>query len=528
MTTATPIAHASPGWLRWTWLVPAGFLAIFLGVPLVSLAVEVVSPDTAGYLTDPLPWRIAALAAGQALLSTALALTLGLPLANVLNRYRFPGRRWALALATVPFVLPTVVVALAFRALLGSTLGAGLAIVVLAHAYLNLAVVVRIVGARWMTIDPRYEVVARTLGADRWTAFRTVTLPALAPAIASAAAIVFVFSFTSLGIVLLLGDAGTRTLESLVLRQTSVLLDFQGAAVSAAIQAVVVGSVLLWAARQRSGTGSLRGMHMIRARGAGRVVVGVVVVATCVIVLAPVAALVWSSLRSSSGWTLTWWASVFGGGGIDPGSTRIGSPLAALTRSLGYALITGVVAAIVGGLAAVSVLSGRLGRAFALATALPLGISAATVGLGTLLAYGREPLDLRTTGLLVPMAHALIAVPLVVAVAMPTLRAADRRLVTVAATLRARPSRAWWTGYGPTLRTVMIAAGGLACAVSLGEFGAASFLARADGPTVPLVIARLLGRPGEASFGVAAVMAVLLVIMTTTLVAAVDRGGRRT
>ncbi|MGA1147276.1 MAG: ABC transporter permease subunit, partial [Candidatus Nanopelagicales bacterium] len=186
----TPSAHAFPAWLRWTWLVPAGFLAVFLGVPLLSLAIEVLSPDTAGYLTDPLPWRVAALATGQALLSTALALTLGLPLANVLNRYRFPGRRWALALATVPFVLPTVVVALAFRALFGSALGAGLAIVVLAHAYLNLAVVVRIVGARWMTIDPRYQLVARTLGADRWTAFRTVTLPALAPAIASAAAIV--------------------------------------------------------------------------------------------------------------------------------------------------------------------------------------------------------------------------------------------------------------------------------------------------------------------------------------------------
>ncbi|MCP4835020.1 MAG: ABC transporter permease subunit, partial [Phycisphaera sp.] len=180
-----------------------------------------------------------------------------------------------------------------------------------------------------------------------------------------------------------------------------------------------------------------------------------------------------------------------------------------------------------GGLAAMSVLAHRLGRAFALATALPLGISAATLGLGTMLAYGRPPVDLRATGLLIPIAHALIAVPLVVAVATPTLRSTDSRLVTVAATLGARPSRAWWTGYGPTLRTVMIAAGGLACAVSLGEFGAASFLARADGPTVPLVIARLLGRPGEASFGVAAAMAVVLVVMTTTLVAAVDRGGRR-
>lgn len=520
----------APGWLRWAWLAPAAFIVAFLLVPLASLLSQVLSGETLGYLTDPLPWRVAGLATAQALTSTALSLIIGLPMANVLTRYRFPGRRWALALATVPFVLPTVVVALAFRALFGSSLGSGFVIVVLAHAYLNMAVVVRIVGARWSTIDPRLEVAARTLGAKRWAAFRTVTLPTLGPSIASAAAIVFVFSFTSLGIVLLLGDSNTRTLEALVLRQTSILLDFNGAAVSAAIQAIVVGSVLLWAARQSNAVagGAVRTFRLRRPTGAGRWAVGVVVAVTVVIVLAPVSSLLWASVNSSSGLTSTWWSILVGAETIDAGSTRIGSPLAAMGRSLTFALITGLVAAVVGGLAAMSVLAHRLGRAFALATALPLGISAATLGLGTLLAYGRPPLDLRATGLLVPITHALIAVPLVVAVATPTLRSTDPRLVTVAATLGARPSRAWWTGYGPTLRTVMVAAGGLACAVSLGEFGAASFLARVDGPTVPLVIARLLGRPGEASFGVAAAMAVVLVIMTTTLVAAVDRGGRRT
>jgi len=505
-------------------------LIAFLLIPLGWLARQILTAETPDYLLSPLPWQIAALATVQAGVSTVLALTIGLPMANVLTRYQFPGRRWALALATVPFVLPTVVVALAFRALLGGTLGSGFVIVVLAHAYLNLAVVVRIVGARWVTIDPRVEVVARTLGAGPWTAFRTATWPALRSAIASAAAIVFVFSFTSLGVVLLIGDSSTRTLESLVLRQTSVLLDFQAAAASAVIQVIVVGSVLVWAAKQRVARrgGSARPARPRITRGMTRWAVGTVVAVTVLVVLAPVLALVWASVRSSSGWTLSWWSGLFGSTTIDAGSTRIGSPLSAMTRSLTFALTTGVVDALVGGLAAVSVLTGRIGRAFAIATALPLGISAATLGLGTLLAYGRPPLDLRTTGLLVPIAHALIAVPLVVAVATPTLRAADPRLVTVAATLGASRTRAWWTGYGPALRTVMIAAGGLACAVSLGEFGAASFLARADGPTVPLVIARLLGRPGEASFGVAAALAVVLVVMTTALVAAVDRGGRRT
>ena len=518
-----------PAWLRWAWIAPASFLLAFMVVPLASLAGQVLSPETIEYVSDSLAWRVAGLATVQALASTAVSLIVGLPMANVLTRYRFPGRRWALALATVPFVLPTVVVALAFRSLVGSDLSSGFLIVVLAHAYLNMAVVVRIVGARWSTIDPRLDIAARTLGASRWTAFRTVTLSALGPAIASAAAIVFVFSFTSLGIVLLLGDSTTRTLESLVLRQTSILLNFQAAAVSATIQAIVVGSVLWWAARTRHAIsgGALRTFRLRRPLGSARWAVGIVVAATVVIVLAPVSSIVWSSVRSSSGFTMSWWAIFAGFETIDAGSTRIGSPLSAMARSLSFALITGLVAAAIGGLAAMSVLAHRLGRAFALATALPLGISAATLGLGTMLAYGRPPVDLRATGLLIPIAHALIAVPLVVAVATPTLRSTDSRLVTVAATLGARPSRAWWTGYGPTLRTVMIAAGGLACAVSLGEFGAASFLARADGPTVPLVIARLLGRPGEASFGVAAAMAVVLVVMTTTLVAAVDRGGRR-
>lgn len=519
----------APAWLRWTWVVPAAFVFAFLLVPLVSLAREIVGVDAAQYVTESLPWQVAALAALQALVSSALALIIGLPMANVLTRYRFPGRRWALALATVPFVLPTVVVALAFRALLGSALGSGFAIVVLAHAYLNIAVVVRIVGARWSTIDPRTDSVARSLGAGRWTAFRTVSFPALRPAIASAAAIVFVFSFTSLGVVLLIGDASTRTLESLVLRQTSILLDFQGAAISAALQAIVVGSVLLWAARQRTGTpaGGTRRFRLRTPRGLGSVAVAAVAVGTVVIVMAPVSALVWASVRSGSGWTLQWWSGLFGAETIDAGSTRIGSPVSAMGRSVLYAIGTGVVAAVVGGFAAISVLTGRLGKAFAIATALPLGVSAATLGLGTLLAYGRPPVDLRTTGLLIPIAHALIAVPLVVAVATPTLRATNPRFTVVAATLGARPSRAWWTGYGSALRTVMVAAGGLACAVSLGEFGAASFLARADGPTVPLVIARLLGRPGEASFGVAAAMAVVLVVLTIAIVGSVDRTGKR-
>ena len=138
------------------------------------------------------------------------------PGAYVLARYEFPGRRVVRALVTVPFVLPTVVVGSAFLALLGAggPLGASgstrpLGAILLAHVFFNYAVVVRTVGGLWSHLDPRQEEAARMLGASRLRAFREVTLPALRPAIAAAAAIVFLFTFTSFGVILILGGPGT-------------------------------------------------------------------------------------------------------------------------------------------------------------------------------------------------------------------------------------------------------------------------------------------------------------------------------
>jgi len=516
-----------PGWLRWSWLPPGAFLLVFLVYPLAVLAVTVTSDSGGGVistLASPTLWQVTGLAAGQAAASTVVALLVGLPLANVVSRYRFRGRAFAQALVTVPFVLPTVVVALAFRSLLGDGVPQGLVLVVMAHAYVNLAVVARIVGAQWAQHSGDYESVARTLGASRWRAFVDVTLPSLRPAIAASAAVVFVFSFTSLGIVLLLGDPTTRTLESQILRQTSVLLDFPGAAATALVQLVIVSTVLLLgaAASRRSATRRSRppALRPLPSSVSGRAAVRITAVIGALIVLAPVAALVASSLRSSRGWTLSWWTSL---GSVDAGTTRLSPPSEAITTSLAYAALTALIAAGVGGLAAIASLTSGRSRIIAVLALIPLGVSAATLGLGTLLAFGRPPMDLRATGLLIPLAHALVAVPLVIAVVAPSLRSTDTRMSAVAATLGARPTRAFWTTYGPVLRIVMVAAAALAGAVSLGEFGAATFLGRAAAPTVPVQIVRLLGRPGEQSLGVAAVLAVVLVVMTLLLVMLVDR-----
>ena len=342
-------------------------------------------PAEAARVIDPLTWQVAGLAVTQALISTALALVIGLPIANVVTRYRFRGRAFAQALVTVPFVLPTVVVALAFRSLWGGL--QGLAIVVIAHAYINIAVVVRIVGARWAQHDDRRESLARTLGATPWHAFRTVTLPMLRGSIASAAAVVFVFCLTSLGIVLILGDASTRTLEAQILRQTSVLLDFPGAAASAVVQlllvAVVLGIATLIAQRSSTERPVEARLRPLPSRVIARVAVLGTAAIAVLIVAAPVIALIAASLTSDAGPTLAWWQSL---GSIDAGTTRIGSPLGAIGTSLLFALLTGIIAGLIGGMAALALLSHRIGRGITALALIPLGVSAATLGLGTLLA----------------------------------------------------------------------------------------------------------------------------------------------
>ena len=497
-----------PAWLRVSWVIPATFLVVFLLLPLGNVIANSASTHAFVTLRASTTWSVLALSLGQAALSTALSLAIGLPIALTLATTSFRGRALVQALATVPFVLPTVVVALAFKALFG---GEGLWLVVLAHAYINLAVIVRIVGAQAAQLDPRIPIVARTLGATKLRSFWSVSFPALRPAIISAAAVVFIFCFTSLGIVMLIGDGSTRTLESLILRQTSVLLDFSGAAALAIVQVIVVAIVLTIGFVFSRSDIAQRDQTRVNKPGPD-IWQRFVIAGTVVITVAPVAALL---IASRSSWSLL--------NSIDAGTNRIGSPLAALGTSLLFAVICGVIAALVGGLAGIAVLAHSWGRVMALVAIVPLGISSATLGLGMLMTFSRPPLDLRPTGLLIPLAHSLIAIPVVVAVVAPTLQSADARIASVAATLGAGPTRAFLTAYGSTLRIVIIAAAGLACAISLGEFGAASFLARAPQPTVPIQIARLLARPGEASYGVAAALAVVLVALTLALVLSVDR-----
>ena len=154
---------------------------------------------------------------------------------------------------------------------------------------------------------------------------------------------------------------------------------------------------------------------------------------------------------------------------------------------------------------------------------LPLGVSAVTLGFGFLITLDQPPLDLRDSPLLVPIAQALVALPLVVRTIVPVLAGINDRQRQAAASLGAGPLRAVLTVDLPVVWQPLLAATGFAFAVSLGEFGATSFLARDEHPTLPVVIYRLIGHPGPMNFGMALAASVVLAATTTVVMLLVER-----
>ncbi|HSL59090.1 MAG TPA: iron ABC transporter permease [Acidimicrobiales bacterium] len=505
---------------------PAAFLAVFFVLPVATIV--------GTGLRDEGRWNLGALAdvlgdgdlrqvvwftAWQAVVSTVATLAVGLPAAYVLARFAFPGRELVRAILSVPFVLPTVVVAVAFLALLPDDLTGTVAAMFIAHVFFNVAVVIRVVGGLLERTDPRLEEAAATLGASRWRAVREVTWPLARPAVWSAGGIVFLFSFTSFGVVLLLGDPARPTLDVEIYRQTALLLDLPTAAALSLVQLAVVGTlVAVGTRRQRRSvveqplTGAAVPGRRPRGVGERAVILGALGVALALVV-APLSVLVARSVRVGDQWSLAWYRALVEGGRSGP---LLVTPIEAVRNSLLFAVAATVIAVAVGGLAAVVIArgSGPASRALDAALILPLGVSAVTIGFGFLVALDSPPLDLRGSTALVPIAQALVAVPFVVRTVVPVLVSIDRRVREAAAVLGASPARVWREVDLPLAGRALAAGAAFAFAISLGEFGATVFLARAQEPTVPVAILRLLGRPGAESLGTATALSVVLLVLT--------------
>ena len=410
-------------------VVPLAVLGVFFALPVAGILSRGLRPDgvwdvgaVLEVLARPRTGRVVWFTLWTSGLGTVLAVLLGLPAAYVLHRLRFRGRAVVRAALLVPFVLPTVVVGVAFDLLIGEggpLAGLGLAgtpaAIVAGLVFFNVAVVIRTVGAGWESLDRRPGEAAAALGASPAQVFWTVTVPALRPAVVSAASVVFLFCATAFGVVLVLGGVRYSSVETEIYLLTANLLDLQAAAALSLVQLTAVAALLAVSARLRTTADPTLSRARVEPRPPSRADTGPVL-ATAVLLLAvaaPVAALVVGSLRADGGWSLQSYGDL----------TTVGSDQALLvpvTQALANSLRTAVdatwMALLLGLLVAAVVTRRSRGRAERRVRTvldgvfmLPLGVSAVTLGFGFLITLGRPPLDLRESPLLLPVAQALVA-----------------------------------------------------------------------------------------------------------------------
>lgn len=524
--------------------VPLAFLGLFFAWPAAALILRGFH-DAGGWtlggfasvFSSLRTWRAVGFTLASASASTLLCLALGLPAAYLLYRVSFRGRGLLRAVTGVPFVLPTVVVGVAFGAMLreGGLLGwAGLegspAAIVAAMVFFNFSVVVRTVGTMWSRLDPRMEEAAATLGSTPARAMLRVSLPALAPAVVSAASLVFLFSASSYGIVMVLGQGRYQSIETEIWFLTTQLLDLRGAAALSITQLAIVTAALWLSGRMQSGmTRALKLQPDVapdRPLAFGRDWPALLVTLGCtaLLIVAPLANLVWRSLHRGGSLTAVNYAQLLTQEAM--GTTIWAALRTSLTTATAATLIAvtmGILVALIASRRPPSPVARRWLGALESLFLLPLGVSAVTVGFGYLITLNRPPLDLRSSLVLIPIAQAVVALPLVVRMLLPVLRAVDPRQLQAAATLGSGPLQVLVRIELPHLRRGLGLALGFAFATSLGEFGATSFLARPDNPTLPVLIFRLFGRPGADTYGMALAASVVLAGLAGVTMAVAER-----
>lgn len=535
------------------WLGVSIFLGLFFFYPLarilaLSLDLSAVTPGNLGRASSVLGFTFY-----QALLSTLLTLVLGLPAAFLFARYEFPGKALLRSLTAIPFMLPTVVVAAGFTALLGPrgwlnvvlmavfgletppiTFVGSLGAILTAHVFYNTTIVIRLVGNALAHLDPRLEQAARSLGADSRRVFWRVTLPLLRPPLLAAALLVFLFDFTSFGVILLLGGPQFSTLEVEIYLRAIQFFDLPLAAFLSFIQlgCTLAFSILYSRVVTRQAVALAprpAGSNLRRAGGLPRkLFVGGMAVVLVLFFVLPLVSLPLRSVtrleadRGQRGevlYSLTgdYYSELFVN---RRNSVFYVPPGRALGNSLAYAALTVLLSLALGFPAAAALARpGPLERLLDPLLMLPLGASAVTLGLGFIVSFG----PLLASPLLVPLAHTLIALPFVIRALQPALASIPNRLRQAAATLGASPRRAWWAVDWPIVRRATLSAAVFAFTVSLGEFGATSLVYRPEYPTLPMAIYRFLSQPGGLNYGQAMAMATILMSICTAGILMIEK-----
>jgi thiamine transport system permease protein len=515
------------------WLVPLLFVGLVFYWPVSQVSVIGLSGDWLSRLAESKTLEVVWFTIWQAALSTVITVIIAIPGAYLLYRRSFPGQQLVRALITVPFVLPSIVVAVGFtvfRSVHDFYQGLGLTFladpvywIIAAHVFVNYSIAVKTIGGVWATMDADTEAAAELDGAGRFRTLMAISLPQLKPAIYSASALIFLFSATSFGIVLVLGGGQVQTIETAIFFAATQRLDLELAAALVLAQTLITALAFLVGTKLAKGSFGLEQVFegspkpRVDRRDSLALVIGV---AIWVGLLAMPLLLVLVRAFDVSG--------NFGFENFVNLGTRGARDLLnisfvdAAANSLRNMTVAAIIAFVLGTLVSWLLTRTRF-RFLDLMFLLPLGVSSVVLGFGFLVSFDASWFPLRSSWLIVPLAQALIALPMVVRLVNPALVSLGREPIEQAQLDGATSWQSWRFIESRMIRSVLLTSLGFAAIISIGEFGASSFLANGSQATIPTLLFRLISRPGDQNYGMAMAVSAILIVLSAVVVFLVSR-----
>ena len=509
------------------WLIPLGFVGVSFYYPVLS----VLNLGVGGHFTSTNSneigiWPVLWFTTWQAVLSTVICLLLGIPGAYILYRKSFPGANLLRSLITVPFMLPSLVVAIAITEF-GKLVGGlnPITAIIIANVFANYAVVVRTVGSQWQSLNIQSEEEAEIAGAGRFASTIKVALPQLRSSIRSSAALIVLYCASSYGLVLSLGGGKVNTLETAISITVLQRLDLQHGAALAILQ--MLFTVAAFTASRWGGTNPLSfepdtGKSKLLDKRDLPATIFTFLVILCLLIL-PMLLVFSRSFVSDTGIGFSNFLLLDSRGYRDVLNITF---MDAAFNSIRNLLIATAIAILIGGLVSF-LLADRTRRITTLnkkvdlvevsldaVFLMPIGVSSVVLGLGYLISLGW----LRSSWFVLPLVQSVIAIPMVIRVLYPALLSIDNSPREQAMTDGAKARQVFFQIDLGLIRPALKTAFAFSALVSLGEFGAASLLTYGNQSTVPMLLFQLISRPGSQNYGMALAVSTILGLVTTLIV----------
>ncbi len=544
-------------------IFPSLFLLTFFFFPLVSILLEGLTGEegrfTLGHITailsDRYYLRIIVFTAEQAILSTLASILLGLPGAYILTRYDFRGKSIVKAITTVPFVLPSIIVVLGFVIFFGHNgvmnrafmeifhledpplkILYSLKAIILAHTFYNFPICIRLVSAVWSRINPNLEKAAQSLGAKGIRLFSRIILPQIMPGILAAAALTFIFCFTSFAVILVLGGGPKySTIEVAIYRLAKVSLDLKTGSAFAIVESAlsILFMYIYIKLQQRVSFAEKMELQYQQEKFSSLfkspwgILASLYLFLTFFIIIAPMISAVGYSFLRRSGWagntvfSFNWYRKIL----LDSETSAFAvSYLTAIKNSLFFGSTTIVFALPLGTIIAYITTRKRflLRGIFDALTMLPLGISSIILGLGYLKAYQNFPWDITGKWYAIAFAHTIIAYPFVIRSTSAVFRKISPSIIKAAMSLGANRWKTFWMIELPLIKSGIIAAATFAFAISIGEINATLMLYNPRLTTIPIAIYRLIA---SYNYFAACALGTILILICFSVFLIIDKMG---